>query len=190
VSARAGFLDAVNVMRRNPDGSWHGDQLDGLGFVHAMRAAGGRPDGARALLVGAGGAGSAIALALLDAGVAHLAIHDGSAERRDALVERLGARYPGRVGAGSTDPSGCTVVVNATPAGMRPDDGFPLQVECLASGMFVGDVITAPAVTPLIEVARTAGCGTLVGGDMFAGVAELMVAFLLEEGPLRGALQA
>jgi shikimate dehydrogenase len=190
VTDRAQFLGAVNIMRRNADGGWHGDQLDGLGFVNGMRTAGGNPDGARALLVGAGGAGSAIALALLESGVAELAVHDDSVERRDALLARLGARYGDRVGIGSPDPAGCNVVVNATPSGMRPGDPFPLQADRLTPDMFVGDVITAPAVTPLIEVARGIGCRTQVGTGMFAEVAELMIAFLLEEGPLRGALQA
>ena len=73
---RARFLGSVNVARRNPDGTWHGDQVDGAAFVAAVHAAGGRPEGARALQVGAGGAGSAIALALVEAGVAELALHD------------------------------------------------------------------------------------------------------------------
>ena len=61
---RARFLGSANVARRGPDGGRHGDHVDGAAFVAAVRAAGGTPDGARALQVGAGGAGSAIALAL------------------------------------------------------------------------------------------------------------------------------
>ena len=64
-TGRADFLRAVNVIRRSPDGRWHGDMLDGQGFVNAMRASGFEPEGRRALLVGAGGAGSAIALSLI-----------------------------------------------------------------------------------------------------------------------------
>jgi shikimate dehydrogenase len=69
--------------------------------------------------------------------------------------------------------------VNATPAGMRATDLMPLDAARLTREMFVGDVITAPAVTPLLEAARRIGCGTQVGGGMFAAVKELMVAFLL-----------
>src|SRR5690242_6201347 len=72
LSERARFLGAANVARRNADGSWHGDMLDGEGFADAIGRAGCRIAGARALLVGAGGAGSAIALALLDRGAATL----------------------------------------------------------------------------------------------------------------------
>ena len=67
---RARFLGSANVARRNPDGTWHGDQVDGAAFVAALPAS---PEGATALQVGAGGAGSAIALALLEAGVASCA---------------------------------------------------------------------------------------------------------------------
>lgn len=177
-TGRAHFLEAVNTLRRNADGSWHGDALDGEGFVAGIRAAGWRPGGA-ALLVGAGGAGSAIALALLEAGIDELAIHDADASRRDALIARLSARPGKRVRAGSDDPAGFTLVANATPSGMRSGDPFPVRVQRLTSGMFVGEVITAPAVTPLIEAARRAGCATQVGAGMFAEVMTLMVEFLL-----------
>jgi len=181
---RARALGAVNVMRRNPDGSWHGDMLDGIGFVTAMREAGGAPEGKRALLAGAGGAGSAIALALLDAGVASLAIHDGDAARRETLIERLRGLHPGRVLAGTADPAGYDIVVNATPAGMRPGDPLPVETAQLAGDMFVGDVITVPEETPLLAAARALGCKTQTGVGMFNAVSRLMVDFLLESGPL------
>ena len=88
-SERAKMLGVVSVIRRNPDGSWHGDMLDGLAFVKAQRDHGAQPEGARALLVGAGGAGSAIAIALLEAGVRELVIHDADESRVDTLVDLL-----------------------------------------------------------------------------------------------------
>jgi shikimate dehydrogenase len=68
-SERAKMLGVVSVIRRNPDRTWHGDMLDGLAFVKAQKDHGAQPEGARVLLLGAGGAGSAIAIALLEAGV-------------------------------------------------------------------------------------------------------------------------
>jgi len=152
--------------------------------VQSIRHAGCQPEGQRALLAGAGGAGSAIALALLEAGVAELALHDDDVQRRDALLARLGQRYGGRVRAGSPDTRGFGVVVNATPAGMRASDPLPLDAAGLSPQAFVGDVITVPAVTPLIAAARERGCGTQIGTGMFAAVCELMVDFLLADGPL------
>jgi shikimate dehydrogenase len=68
-SPRAEFLGAVNTIRRNADGSWHGDMFDGLGYVKAIESKGFALSGKKALLVGAGGAGSAIAHSLVLAGV-------------------------------------------------------------------------------------------------------------------------
>jgi shikimate dehydrogenase len=184
VTDRAHFLGAVNVLRRNRDGSWHGDMVDGPAFVSGICKAGCKPHGQRALLVGAGGAGSAIALALLEAGVAALAIHDEDSGRRDALLQRLRSRFDGRVQVGSSDPTGFTLVANATPVGMRPADPYPVQVDKFTADMFVGDVITAPVVTPMIEAARRAGCATQIGVGMFVADQGLMLQFLLEDGPL------
>lgn len=175
---RAHLLGSVNVLRRNSDGSWHGDQLDGLALVRAATAAGCELTGASVLQVGAGGAGSAIALALLEAGVAELALHDADPGRRDALVDTLGARFRGRVVARPPDPAERDVVVNATPMGMRPEDPLPVPVDRLSRATFVGDVVTWPAVPPLIEHARGIGCRTQTGLDMFAAVGELIADFL------------
>jgi len=187
---RAHFLGAVNILRRNADGGWHGDQVDGEGFVAGIRAAGCRPEGQRALMAGAGGAGSAIALALLEAGVAELAIHDGDQARRDALIGRLRQRHGAKVRAGSADASGRGLVVNATPSGMREGDALPIDATTLDRSSFVGEVITAPAVTPLLEAARRLGCKTQTGGGMFAAVCERIIAFLLEGGPLAESVSA
>jgi shikimate dehydrogenase len=176
---RAHFLGAVNVMRRAPGGGWSGEMLDGLGFVGAIRAKGCRPEGKRALLVGAGGAGSAIALGLIEAGVRELAIHDADAARRDVLIGRLSAKLETPVFPGSEDPTGFDLIANATPAGMRPGDPLPIDAGRLTPEMFVGCVITAPAVSPIVETARRIGCKTSVGGDMYAAGQQLMLDFLL-----------
>jgi len=178
-SDRAGFLRTVNTMRRNPDGTWHGDMFDGLGFVAAMNDNGCNPTGKKALLVGAGGAGSAIAHALVTAGVSELAIYDEDATRRETLVQRLAGLGKCPVASGSSDPSGFDIVLNATPVGMKESDPLPLQVAKLNSAMFVGCVITQPAVTPLIATARAKGCLTMTGAHMFGRVSDLMIDFLV-----------
>jgi shikimate dehydrogenase len=99
-SERAKMLGVVSVIRRNPDGTWHGDMLDGLAFVKAQKDHGARPEGARVLLVGAGGAGSAIAIALLETGVGELVIHDADRSRVAALLELLKDLGQGRVSTG------------------------------------------------------------------------------------------
>jgi shikimate dehydrogenase len=178
-SERAAFLRTVNVMRRNPDGSWHGDMFDGMGFVTAMQEKGCQPAGQKALLVGAGGAGSAIAHSLVMAGLSELAIHDPDDARRTTLVDRLAGLGKCPVLHGSSNPSGFDIVLNATPVGMKASDPYPVQVAHFTPRMFVGCVITQPAVSPMVEAARALGCNTLTGADMFARVSDLMVEFLL-----------
>jgi shikimate dehydrogenase len=178
-SDRAAFLKTVNTMRRNTDGSWYGDMFDGLGFVSAMQDNGCQPQGQSALLVGAGGAGSAIAHALVMAGVSTLAICDEDTQRRTTLVDRLAGLGRCPVTHGSADPCGFDIVLNATPVGMKENDPLPLQADRLASTMFVGCVITQPAVTPLIAAARAKGCRTMTGAHMFGRVRDLMVDFLV-----------
>lgn len=177
-SPRAAFIAATSIMRRQA-GGWHGDQFDGEGFVRAMRLKGVEPAGKRALLVGAGGAGSAIAYALIEAGVAELAVHDADAQRRDALIARLARLGRRAVGIGSDDPAGFELICNASPAGMGERDPLPVQTARLTPTMYVGCVITVPVVTPLIDAARTVGCLTGTGGEMYEALQHLMIDFLL-----------
>jgi shikimate dehydrogenase len=180
---RARFLGAVNVMRRGP-GGWHGDMLDGAGFSGGLAAAGFDPAGQEALLVGAGGAGTAIALALVESGVARLAIHDIDTGRRDALLARLAARGGGGgpvlEAAPGPDPRGFGLVVNATPLGMRAGDPLPLPAEGLGAGSFVADVVPNPPVTPLLEAALARGCRVQTGSAMYESQLDQLVVFLLE----------
>lgn len=179
LSDRAAFLGAANTLRRTPTG-WEGDMVDGAGHVAALQKAGCVLKGKRALVAGAGGAGSAIAHALVLAGVADLAIHEMDAPRRESLIERLGSLGLARVGAGSADPTGFDVVVNATPSGMREGDPLPFDGNKLTADMFIGEVITQPAVSPLVARAREIGCSAITGIDMFVEVRDLMVDYLCD----------
>jgi shikimate dehydrogenase len=181
VSDRARSIGAVNVARRDAGGGWFGDMCDGDAYVAGLRKHGFDPRGTRALLVGAGGAGSAIAHALVDAGVAELALHDTDSGRREALLAKIGAYSRLQPAIGSSDPAGFDLVINATPAGMQPGDPLPVEAQRLASTTFVGDVITVPAVPPLLEAARARGCKTMTGIDMFDAVAERIADFYLEK---------
>ena len=154
---RAAFLGSVNVARRNPDGTWHGDQVDGAAFVAACRAQRSAAEGARALQVGAGGAGSAIALALLDAGVAELTLHDADPARLDALVGRLRDRFGDRVTHRRGRPGRLRDRRQRHPDGhARGRPAARSTSRASKPDTFVGDVITKPAVSPLIAAARAA----------------------------------
>lgn len=178
-SDRARLLGVVSVMRRNADGTWHGDMLDGLAFVKAQVDHGAKPKGAKVLLLGAGGAGSAIAIALLAAGVRELVIHDISETRLKALLKLLAGLEGGdRAKAGPPDPTGCDMVCNATPMGMAADDPLPMPIDKLAPSMFVGDVIAGHGVVPFLKAAQEAGCKTANGDQMVEAVQEMMLDFM------------
>ena len=146
----------LDLIACRPVISNNGDMVDGLGFLGAARSyAEDRSCGMRALLVGAGGAGSAIALALVEAGVSELAVHDSETERRDALIGRLNGLGKAPVRAGTTDPSGFDFVANATPAGMKDGDPLPVDVTRLAPSAYCGCVITKPEISTFIAEART-----------------------------------
>jgi shikimate dehydrogenase len=178
-SDRARMLGAVSVIRRNTDGTWHGDMLDGAAFVKAQLDHGARIVGARALLVGAGGAGSAIAIALLQAGVGELVVCDAEPSRIETVLELAAGLGHGRASAGTADPTGFQLVFNATPLGMQDGDPLPVEASLLESSMFVGDVIAGHGITQLIAAARSAGCATATGGHMVEAVQDLIAEFLL-----------
>jgi len=138
-SERTTLLRAVSVMRRNTDGTWHGDMLDGLAFVKAQTDHGAQPAGARVLLLGTGGAGSAIAVALLDEGVRELIVHDVDEARASDLVELLSGHGQGNVTTVPPDPRDCDMVCNATPLGMNEDDPLLLPAAERADGGAIDD---------------------------------------------------
>jgi shikimate dehydrogenase len=180
-SERAKMLGVVSVIRRNPAGTWHGDMLDGLAFVKAQKDHGAKPEGARVLLVGAGGAGSAIAIALLEAGVGELIIHDADESRVAMLLNLLTDLGQGRVSAGPPDPTGCDLVCNATPMGMEDGDPLPVDAALLTSSMFVGDVIAGHGQTAFLAAAESAGCQTANGGHMVDAAQDVMADFMLQK---------
>ncbi len=180
-SERSRLLEVVSVMRRNSDGSWHGDMLDGLAFVKAQKDQGAHPEGARVLLLGAGGAGSAIAITLLESGVRELIIHDTNEARVAELIERVADLGRDRVAYGPPDPTGCDMVCNATPLGMIVGDPLPFAADLLTSSMFVGDVIAGHGETPFLSAARATGCKTANGDQMVEAVQEMMLDFLLSK---------
>jgi shikimate dehydrogenase len=176
---RARVLEVCNVMRRRADGRWHGDMTDGGGFIAALKRSGFEPRGKRALQIGGGGAGSALALSLCMEGVSALSLCDTDTGKRDALIARL-ARHGHRVAAvDKADAAGFDLIVNATPAGMQPGDPLPLDISRLEDRMFVADIITLPLVTPLLAAAQAKGCRTQNGQDMFNAQGDFITEFLM-----------
>ncbi|WP_092742993.1 shikimate dehydrogenase family protein [Paracidovorax valerianellae] len=163
----ARIAGACNAILRLPDGRLLGDQFDGAGFVRGVQRKGLALAGRSALVSGCGGVGSAIAASLAAAGVAELALFDTEAQRAGALADRLRQHYPAlRTAQGSNDLAGFDLIVNATPLGMRKDDPLPFDVDRIAPGTFVGEVVMSQAHTPLLQAAMARGCPVQEGTDM------------------------
>lgn len=165
VSAR--IAGACNAVRLDDRGRMIGDMFDGEGFVRGLAAKGRKVAGASALVVGCGGAGSAISASLAKAGASRLGLHDTIPSAAKALAERLKAHYPKRdVAAASADPAGYDIVVNATPLGMRKGDPLPLDVDRISPSSFVGEVVMTEEITPFLAAVRSKGCEYQIGLDM------------------------
>lgn len=167
VTATVRVAGACNAVRRLPDGRLVGDQFDGAGFVRGMQRKGVHLATTRALVVGSGGVGCAIAASLAQAGVAELALFDVNGASADALADRLRKEYPQLpVSTGSADPHGFRLVVNATPLGMNASDPLPFDVDRLQPGTMVGEVVMRSETTALLAAAHARGCQVQVGTDM------------------------
>src|SRR5262249_42167527 len=113
-------VGACNMLRRNGDGTLEGTILDGEGFIAGLSAAGHMVAGKRVLLLGAGGAPTAIAFALCSHGVKSLAIYNRTATSAVALCERLELHYPGTSCVSEkAHAANHQIVINATSLGMH-----------------------------------------------------------------------
>jgi len=167
LSPTAAIAGACNAVRRTADGRLQGDMFDGEGFVRGVLRKGLRLQGARALVVGSGGVGSAIAASLAGAGVAAIGLFDVNADAAQGLGDRLRQHYPAlQVALGSNDPAGFDLVVNATPMGMNAGDAMPMDVSRIAPGSFVGEVVMKTEMTAFLAAAQARGCRVQVGSDM------------------------
>ncbi|WP_295466022.1 shikimate dehydrogenase [uncultured Pseudomonas sp.] len=183
LSPEARGIGAVNTVVL-ADGRAVGHNTDCLGFAEGFRR--GLPDVAKGLVVqlGAGGAGSAVAHALLAEGVDQLFIFDVEAERAQALVDNLTRHFgPGRAAVGTDQAAAVAAadgLVNTSPVGMAKLPGLPLPAELLHPGLWVAEIIYFPLETELLRHARALGCRTLDGGTM--AVFQAVKAFELFSG--------
>lgn len=169
---------SANALRREPDGSWYAENFDGSGFVTGLVREGHDPKGRRVTLVGAGGAGSAIAAALLAAGVDRLAVCDPDTAKLAALGARLDAHWPGQTSTSDQpDLAGADIAVNATPLGLAAGDPLPFRPDLLPNGAVVADIIMAPRETRLLREAAALGHPVHYGIHMLDGQLDSYRAF-------------
>ena len=172
VSAEARQIGAVNTVTIDNDRRTTGYNTDRVGFRLSFEEALGRGavSGKTAVLVGAGGAGRAVAFALCDLGAARVLVYDTDARRAAALVAdvtlHVGAGRCRAIDAVAPALADAAGVVNATPIGMLGFPGIPVPVEAVAPRHFVADIIYTPLETALVKAARARGARVLTGGGM------------------------
>jgi shikimate dehydrogenase len=171
-------VGALNVIRCDYEGRWVGAMFDGAGCVLGMQWEGHHPANKSILLVGAGGAGRAIAFAVASAGARTLTIFDIDERRADELAKSVAAATGCATSFGAPDPRGHELVINATALGMKPGDAMPVDPNRLEPGSTVVDIITTPDPTPLCRAARERGCRTQGGRPMHEGQAVHALRFL------------
>lgn len=169
LSAEAAELGAVNTVVF-ADGRAAGHNTDRYGFAESFRR--GLPGAAtgRVILIGAGGAGAAVAYAMHGLGAGRLTVVDADADRADRLAEALtaaGATADTATVAGVAERlATADGLINATPVGMAAHPGLPVSIAALRPGTWVADIVYRPLETDLLRSARALGCRTLDGGGM------------------------
>jgi shikimate dehydrogenase len=180
IGEQAKIVGAVNVLARGAANRWHGEIFDGLGCVEAFRRRGIGFEGKRVMLLGAGGAGSAMAVAIGYQRPAALHIFDVDGERAMALCNKVARANPGvDVTAGPPTTVGIDILLNASPVGMLGDARLPIDIAALPRELVVFDAIVKPERTPLLVLAETCGCTTVYGREMMRGQISRMVDFFL-----------
>jgi shikimate dehydrogenase len=160
LSDDAAVLQAVNTVVFE-DGRMTGHNTDTTGFAESF--ARGLPDAElqHVVVMGAGGAGTAVALAALRLGAERLTVVDLDREQAEACANRLGVEV------GTVDEvAGADGLIHATPTGMAGHSGLPLDGDLLHPGLWVAEVVYRPLETDLLRRARELGCRTLDGGGM------------------------
>lgn len=175
----ASAVGAVNVVRRERDGSIQGALFDGAGFAAGLGDNRARLQDASVLLMGAGGAGSAIAHALASEGIATLSVIDRDEAALLATID-MANHVAGRevAVAGAAELRDHTVLINATPLGLKPDDALPLDLRGLTDKTLVADIAALSRETELLRIARERGCATSDGHNMLRAQIALVAGFV------------
>ncbi len=172
---------AVNAVRRAADGRLEGGLFDGEGFVAGLGYAGIAYSGKRVLILGAGGASSAIAASLARAGAASaadIALYDPVPGKAQAVAARIAQAGGSAVRAvDSSDPAGFDLVVNGSPLGLKPGDPMPCDVSRIEPHAALVDILMKNQPTPLLRAARERGLLAQPGFEMMIQQTDLYLEF-------------
>ena len=177
---------AVNAVRFGDDGRLYGDIFDGAGFVAGLALKGHEIAGKRVLMLGAGGAARAIAVALCQAGVGEIAIANRTREKAEQLVDAM-AEAAGYSQAHVLDDMAeaalesardIDMIINTTSLGLHKGDALPLALDNIRSDTLIADIIMVPARTDWLALAEDKGLPTHYGRHMLDCQLELIGRFI------------
>lgn len=174
----ARLTGAVNAVRKESDGRLVGDNFDGAGFIQGLRQEGHTVQGRRVLMIGAGGAGRAIAYAVAAQAAASVTLIDREEERARQLADAVGREHPAvpvsALRQGLESSGDHDVIVNCAP----PDgESLAVDVSAARSGTLVVDIVLKPAWTPLLAAAHARGLPTHAGVHMLSGQVDALLGF-------------
>ena len=179
LGTQAEIVGAINALARR-DGTWTGEIFDGLGCMEAFRRRGIPLADKRVMLIGAGGAGSAVGVALAHQRPAFVRVFDLDPLRAHGLAAKIAAVAPHTdIEIAPPCIDDVDVLFNVTPTGMLDDARLPLDVAALPSSLIVFDAIVMPEETPLIRLAEQCGCTTIRGREMMRGQIHRMVDYFV-----------
>jgi shikimate dehydrogenase len=175
----AAACGAVNAVRIEPDGSMSGETFDGLGMAVAVAKIVPMTISTRVLLVGAGGAGRAIAFALAQRGVGEILIANRTVSQAADLAAALLTHFPAvKAIVAEADPADVDVVINATSLGLNDQGPLPFDPSRTRPDTVVADVVMEPAMTPVLREASRIGRAVVPGRQMLAEQVREMAAYL------------
>jgi shikimate dehydrogenase len=180
----------VNAVRIDPNGRLIGETFDGVAMVKAITAHRAIDATTRVLLVGAGGVGQAIGVALGLAGIGFLAIVNRTQAKADDLVQKVQRAAPACIVEthAAFDPADFDIVVNATSLGHVHGQGpLPIEVARVSGTALVADVVSVPEYTPLLQAAQTRGLDIVRGSEMLIPQVEIIADFLGMTAPVSAA---
>ena len=167
---QASQIGAINALKKHSNGAWSGEIFDGMGCVEAFKQKGITLQDKRLQLIGLGGAGSAICVALAYEKPKLLRLFDINPQTTERMVQMVNTISPQTVvEVGLPLAEGIDILLNASPVGMLSDARLPLAVEQFKKELIVFDAIVMPENTPLLTLAQDCGCQVVRGREMMLG---------------------
>lgn len=167
---QASQIGAINALKKHSNGAWSGEIFDGMGCVEAFKQRGITLQDKRLQLIGLGGAGSAICVALAYEKPKLLRLFDINPQTTERMAKMVNTISPQTaVEVGLPLAEGIDILLNASPVGMLSDARLPLAVEQFKKELIVFDAIVMPENTPLLTLAQDCGCQVVRGREMMLG---------------------